>query len=73
MSKMRSIEKEARKALIAEAKWGAVCAICTSPVTISYNGGNAAHRGIIFTCPKHGTLTEGERYLTGYRVVFGGD
>ena len=73
LSKVRSIEKEARRALVVGAKWGVVCKICTRPVTIKYNGGNAAHRGILFTCPVHGTLNEGERYITGYNAVFGGD
>jgi len=59
--------------MIAEAKRSVVCRICTRPVTWSYNGGNAAHRGIIGKCPVHGTLKKGEHFLTGYSAVFGGD
>lgn len=73
MSKTPSIEKEARIALVTNANRSAVCRICTSPLIISYDGGDAAHRSIIMRCPKHGTLKEGERYMTGYRVVWGGE
>ncbi len=73
MSKTPSIEKEAKHALIVGAKSAMVCRICTSPLTAKYDGGDAAHRSIRLVCPKHGTLKDGDRYMTGYRTVFGGD
>lgn len=73
MSKVSGVEKEARKALITGAKRATVCRICHSPIIAGYSGGNAAHRGIELRCPKHGVLKEGDRYMTGYRVVFGDD
>lgn len=71
MSKTPSIEKEAQRALISGAKAAAVCRICKSPLEAMTSGGDAAHRGVELRCPKHGTLKVGDRFMTGYRVVYG--
>lgn len=71
--KTSSIEKEAKHALAVGAKRSAVCRVCHSPLTVFHDGGDAAHRSIRFRCPKHGVLAPGDRYLTGYRVVWGGE